>query len=757
MIDKSNGDDPPLIAQGAELHQRGRLEEAAAIYSEILSRHPNDFDASHLLGVVALQQGRLDEAQRIIGTALAIRPGDTAALGNLAAAYLRDGKYEPALKCCETALKTEPQSVHALVNAATALHHLGRFSDAIPLLERAHALDRTSYTVCNLLGACLMMTGERRRAADVLEAATLLSPHEAEGWANLAIALQNIGQKDRASECAEKAAALNPRSAAALEALAGAKFEQGRVEAIGYYRQAVAAGAPTVRLLLSYANALSTNGLHDEAVEQLQRAMALNDKDLQVRMALAVANLRSFYRSEAEVIESREAFSRALDEIKTWYEQTDGIATPYATVGKDQPFYLAYQPFDNRDLLARYGALCVTFMDTFPRSALPSKPAVGSHSPAERGGKLRLGIVSGHIRDHSVWNSITKGWVYHLDKSEFEIHLFHLDYVVDAETQRAEQHVFRFEGRPTTTSGWIEAIRASDLDILLYPEIGMSPKALELASLRLAPVQAASWGHPETTGLPTMDLYFSAEGLEPPDAHKFYTEQLIALPNLGVYLEPLTPVVREPDFKALGLPRDEPLLLCPGQPFKYFPGSDEVWIRIAKGLRTRTLFRNRSAGRLVFFKSDKDAWNSNLEHRLRQAFTRARIDFDECVSFILALERPIFFGLMERSCLMLDTLGFSGFNTAIQAVECGPPYLAFEGAFMRGRLASGIMRRLNLPELVATTADEFVTRAVELTRDADRREDIKSTLIERRAKLFGDLVPVRELERHLMEARAARP
>jgi predicted O-linked N-acetylglucosamine transferase (SPINDLY family) len=73
-------------------------------------------------------------------------------------------------------------------------------------------------------------------------------------------------------------------------------------------------------------------------------------------------------------------------------------------------------------------------------------------------------------------------------------------------------------------------------------------------------VQAASRGNYETTGLPTVDLYFSAEGLEPPDAHKFYTERLIALPNLGVYLEPLTPVVREPDRKALGLPRVEPLL-----------------------------------------------------------------------------------------------------------------------------------------------------------------------------------------------------
>ena len=34
----------------------------------------------------------------------------------------------------------------------------------------------------------------------------------------------------------------------------------------------------------------------------------------------------------------------------------------------------------------------------------------------------------------------------------------------------------------------------------------------------VAPVQAVSWGHPETSGLPTMDFYLSAQDLEPQDA-----------------------------------------------------------------------------------------------------------------------------------------------------------------------------------------------------------------------------------------------
>ena len=107
---------------------------------------------------------------------------------------------------------------------------------------------------------------------------------------------------------------------------------------------------------------------------------------------------------------------------------------------------------------------------------------------------------------------------------------------------------------------------------------------------------------------------------------------------------------------------------------------------------------------------------------------------------------------MRKSAIMLDTLGFSGFNTALQAVECDLPVLAFEGEFMRGRLASGIMRQIGLPELVASSKDEFVEKALSLAADPGRRKRLRSAIIARRATLFCDMAPIRELERYLSDA-----
>jgi protein O-GlcNAc transferase len=737
-------DDPQIsIAKGVGLQQEGRLDEAAKIYQEVLTRSPQDFDAMHLLGLVALQQGRLDVAQRLIKTALTIRPGDVTAVSNLGISYLRDRQLEPALQWFEIATKLQPDSAIALTNLGEALCHMGRHRDAIRPLQKACTIAPSSFAAHNMLGECFMRSGNEHNAATLFEAATRLNPDDAVAWANLSVASAAIGRADRAREYANEAARLNPSSVAAFGAPAKAQFES---------HQQGAAQAPSVEMLLSDAHILMGNGLHDEAMSKLEGALALDGNNVIARWALAFTSLKAIYQSESEVLASREAFGNSLNDIRSWYESASGIEAPYDAVGTVQPFALAYQHYNNRDLLEKYGGLCVDFMSAFTHLPSPAPAPVDTRTIR----KLRLGIVSAHIREHSVWTAITKGWIEHLDREQFEIDVFHLSTTVDRETEAAMQAVSHFDSRAKSLFEWVDAIAARRLDVILYPEIGMDPLTVKLAALRLAPVQAMTWGHPETSGLPTIDLFISGEALEPVDAaHKNYSERLVTLPKFGVYVEPLSLPNADPELRSLKLPEDQPLLLCPGQPFKYAPQYDAVWVKIAQGLRRKSLFRNRSFGRLVFFCSHNGTWDPILEGRLRAAFAAGGLEFEEHVSVVPFLEHARFFGLMRRSTLLLDTPGFSGFNTALQGIECGLPVLAFEGDFMRGRLASGVLRELDLPELVATGPDDFVEKAVALAKDAGRLKELRGKIVERRDALFRDVAPVRALERCLIEAARA--
>lgn len=742
-----------LLAQAVALHQAGRVAEATAGYQRVLEQIPNHFDATHLLGVIALQEGRLDEAEALITRALGYQPKHWSALNNLGMVHLRKRHLDLAQAHFERAIKASPKSVEALANLGTVLRESGRPRDALVPLNKAHAIDPYSSTVCNLLGACLLDIGDARGAVKLFEAATRAAPDDADGWGNLAVALNRIGEHDRARIAADKAVEMCPDSASALAARAAVEFESGQVEAaIVTYEEAVELPNPSAQTVTALANALWTSGRCDEAMTYLRRATEIDGQNVMARWKLAISHCQPYYDSADAIKPSREAFLRALDELQEWFRAAPR-AEAYLAVGSTQPFFLAYQPFNNRDLLGRHGDLCSEWMASMPLKVNPSRAAA---TP-----KLRIGIASAHIRDHSVWNAITKGWVRHLDRSRFEIVLFRLGRDSDAETAWAKLEVAHVEEGPTTVQGWAEAISGAGLDALIYPEIGMDALTTQLAALRLAPVQAASWGHAESTGLPTIDLYLSAELLEPADAHGNYRETLVRLPNLGVCVEPLIPSAATPDLKSLGLPEDEPLLLCPGTPFKYSPLYDVLWARIAKGLtdhgksgwaRIADRVRGRKFGRLVFFRSGNATMDLLLMQRLRRAFDREKVNFDAHVCIIPHLDRAQFFGLMQRAALMLDTVGFSGFNNALQAVEAGLPLLAREGQFMRGRLASSIMRRLDLPDLVATSDAEFIERAVALAADAAKRGQLKSELASRRGILFNDLAPIRALERCLTEA-----
>ncbi len=725
----------PLLPQAAALHQAGRLAEATSLYESILCDEPAHFDATHLLGVVAMQEGRLQDAQRQIMSALQIKPNDQGALINLTAVYLRSGQLELAAECGEEAARLLPPSIDALINYGTVLHEMGRYRDAVVPLEIAHRMSPRSTVVCNLLGSCLMKIGDVQKAVTFFEIATSVAPNESDGWINLSAALNAMSEYDRAVECANRAVALSLDSSNALAAQAAAQFELGKIEeSVATYERAVELN-PTVAILCALAVALIASGRNVDALTYLRRAAELEEFNPYVRLLIAVSELKPIYNSKAEINLSRAAFEQAITELQSWHSTTT-VRDAFLAVGAAQPFFLAYQPYNNKQLLSRYGALCTTWMSTFPGADLMQ---LRSNSHA----KFRIGIVSAHVYNQSVWNAILKGWVHQLDRSKFDIYLFKIGAKKDQATMDAESKVQHFDDRPKSLAEWATTIHGAGVDALIYGEIGMNALTLQLAAMRLAPIQAATWGHPETTGLPTIDFYLSAEGLEPPDAQNNYSEKLIELPHMGVYVEMLEPESLDPDLAMLGLPRDEPLLLCPGPPFKYSPLHDFVWIEIARGLKAN------GSGRLVFFSATSGTMNVQMANRLRNSFARAGLDFDAHVCIIPFLSRQRYFGLMKQSTLMLDTLDFSGFNTAMQAVECGLPYLAFEGSFMRGRLASCILRRLDLPELVATSYEDFSHRAVALAAGGGRLNELRAEIVRRRQILFQDITPVRALEEFL--------
>jgi predicted O-linked N-acetylglucosamine transferase (SPINDLY family) len=761
------------LAAALAHHSAGRLADAEAAYREILRADPGNIDATHFLGVIAYQQGRLEDAERMIRDALARKPENPPAHNNLGNILDRLGRADEAAASFGRAIELQPDYADALANLAGVRARRGEHDEAAALCRRALALDPALARVQLLLGKVLHLRGERREAIEhyrralaarpdladahaslataLLEsgefdaaisayrAAAALDPGAPDIHSNLGNALMQTGRLDEAAAACRRALALDPRYAAALCNLGAILERQERpLDAIAAYEQALAVDARSARVHYSLGNALVQAGRDASALEHFRAAVELDPHDDEASWALAMCQVPGVYEPGERPEAARAAFSRELARLEQRFAGGGGRAAP---IGLHQPFYLAYQEEDQRALLERFGNLCAGAMERWrEREGI----AVPLRRAATAGREIRIGVVSGHFRGGSIWEAVIEGWFRNLDRGRFSLHAFHLAPVEDGQTAIARAAASSFEAGARGLRQWTEAIADAQLDAVVYPEVGLDPLSLRLASLRLAPVQAASWGHPQTTGLPTIDYYISAQGMEPEDAPAHYRERLVALPNLGCYYyASAEPPPETPAVDALGLDAGAPILVCPGTPFKYAPQFDPVFPAIARGLgRCRFVFFDYRVGEL----------SARLRRRLRDAFARDNMAFDEFVVFLPWQSRGAFHALLGRAAVYLDTIGYSGFNTAMQAVACGTPIVAREGRFLRGRFGSGILRRLGCGEWVARSVEDYVALATRLARDAGERARMRARMEAGRPALFEDRAPVRALEQFLAAA-----
>jgi predicted O-linked N-acetylglucosamine transferase (SPINDLY family) len=700
MTSEQSVDLPRAIQIAVESHQAGRLADAEALYRQILTVDSHHFDALHLLGVLAHQSGKHQEAIELIAKATRQNPAAFPALNNLGLAYRAVNDLAEASVCFQKALALKPDYVDALNNLAIVYQAQAKVDEAAALFQKVLSL----------------------------------RPDFAEAHNNLAGVLQAQGKLDEARACYEKAIALNLDFAEALFNLARLNELQGRpAEALAGYQEALLLKPELAEAHFYLGSMLQAQGIIDEAIGCFKSALSIKPEYVEAHWALAMSQLALVYGEGDVPADFRANFSGALAKLDRWFDASRS-GEGFRAVGSQGPFYLAYQEQDNLPLLSAYGDLCVRLMKHWQdEQGLEGRRRT-------RNGAVRVGIVSAHIRDQSVWTAITRGWCQHLDRSRFSLHIFHTGKVEDQETSFAKSRADNFMHAFTGLRQLVEAIVGEQLEVIIYPEIGMDPMTMKLASLRLAPVQLAAWGHPETTGLSTIDYYLSAEDFEPARSQQYYREHLVSLPHLGCCYQPLGVSAVDVDLDALGVNTDVPVLLCPGSPFKYAPQHDGVFVEIARKLEHC---------QFIFFNDQQENLSEKLRQRLAAVFAQSDLYFDEHSVFIPWLPRPAFYGLLHQADIYLDTIGFSGFNTAMQAIECGLPIVAQERRFMRGRLGSGILNRMGLPELVAKTDEEYVELAVRLGKDADYRSHIRERILASRGVLFNDLTPVRALEEFL--------
>lgn len=627
--------------------------------------------------------------------ALAIDPDLPEALCNLGGHLYDAGEVEAARELLERAVERRPEMVEALCNLGNVHHSLRNFAQSETLLRRALAL----------------------------------APMRAELHTNLGNALFGLRRFDEALVHHQRAVDLAPASPVNLNNLGNILQKLDRhAEALARYRQAIAIDPKTPNYHENEASVLQGMGHYRESLDSMRRAIRLKGRPtLRVKETVIQPVIP---HSQDEIDAARDHFRRGFERL---LRDDVKIDDPLQRVNTTN-FYLAYHGLPNRplqELAARYYLQAVPNMDW----AAPHCRGEARRQP--RDGRLKIGFLSDFFRETHTIGRLYRGLIEKLPRDRFEVILL----PIGLEPTEAQTKFEAVADRVVRLPEVIETIRQMvgdlELDILYYADIGMTPFTYYLAFSRLAPLQCVGWGHPDTTGIPALDLFISAEPLEPPGAEAHYSERLLKLPRIPLcYTPPALPDGGLRDRRQLKLPEDQRLYICAQTLFKIHPQFDDALAGILEG---------DDQGMLVFINSRNPSWAELLKARLAK---RLGADIKR-VLFLPPLGHADFLSLNGVADALLDTFHFSGGHTSLEAFAFDAPVVTWPGDFMRGRVTLGYYRQMGMEDLVASDAAHYVELALRLAKDRDWRQAMREKIRERKAAVFEDAASIEFLARAL--------
>lgn len=643
-----------------------------------------------------------------------------------AQAQFAAGADSDALATAAAALALRPDWPPALLLQANAGLRSGALDAAIGALQKLCQIAPAAAPLLNALATALNNRGSRaRRAGDEpaalrdFEAALRHAPSHALAGFNRALCLSALGRREDAERALREHVSAHPQDLEARVELAllGPESPQ-RVAAVAPFLslpdfaqlpaelrlRAERAGPAPERALQPlfeldedarrrWAWPLGEQLRLDNHAEAARRAYAASpsrtDTPLRERLAAALsgpmvyANTAQLQAERARQHEALHALASALRHTPPRGQTLDDLAWSH--------FALAYMGEDDAALMRELGAL----MQSAARAVAPGfveAPACAY--------PRRVVLVGSVFRDCTA-GAYFGGWVGWLREAGFEVVLYQLGPHRDAETERMAAIASRFHyvDEHTPLGAIAEQLLAERAGLILYPELGMDSRLSPLAALKLARRQATAWGHPVTSGLRSLDAYFSCADMEPAEAAQHYLEPLRLLPGLGVdYRRPPLP---PPAPRAeLSLPERGPLLLAPQSLFKLHPDNDALYAELLQRLPQASL--------LLF--DDRTAWREALTRRL----PRAGVD-PARLHWLTTGSRARYLQINAACDLMLDSRHFSGGNASLDALQAGLPVLTTPGRFMRGRQTAAMLVRLGLQErLCVEDPARLADRAVEL-------------------------------------------
>jgi len=336
--------------------------------------------------------------------------------------------------------------------------------------------------------------------------------------------------------------------------------------------------------------------------------------------------------------------------------------------------------------------------------------------PAVEGRKIRIGYVSPDFSEHAVARFLLSFLPFH-DREKFEIFLYSNVESPDTTTQRFKDLGLNWrEILQLKDEAAAELIARDEIDVLIDLAGHTIGNRLGIFALRPAPVQVTYLGSPGTTGMPEMDFRLTDSISDPPGmTESHYTEKLVRIDPCFICFDP-------PAIESIDVNRASQSITFASfnAVRKISPKTLSLWSRVLREVPNSNLMIKAAA--LEY---------SESRHLALEVFTKADID----PARVKLLPRTATYAdhlrVYEQVTIALDTYPYNGTTTTCESLWMGVPVVTLRGPTHMSRVGTSILTNIGLPKLIASSDDEYVRLATELSRDTNRLQSLRTNLRQR--------------------------
>jgi choline-sulfatase len=219
-----------LLSDAVNASETGRLEEADAMYKDILRRQPDYIIGYDYAAYNLTKLGRGGEAIRLLEEAVGRGLGTDQILAHLGLYYQEAGRLDESIGTLEKALALNPEVGEVQNDLGVSLFKRGRIEEAIAAFGRSLALDPHYAMAMNNLGNCLLAQKRYPEAAEQYRSAIAVDDRLASAHNGLAAVSYRQGLVDEAVKLWERSLEIEPRQTEALYNLGRVYLRMGRKE-----------------------------------------------------------------------------------------------------------------------------------------------------------------------------------------------------------------------------------------------------------------------------------------------------------------------------------------------------------------------------------------------------------------------------------------------------------------------------------------------------------------------------------------------